>query len=174
MGFTGYAIEKTDRYEIVTKMVEENGGYCPCAVQKTEDTKCICKEFREQTEGTCRCGRYKKEKKYFDTNYSEEKKEGFIKYDSGKLQWTLLPLKQMEDVVKVLMEGAKKYKKDNWKNCNDLDRYKDALMRHVTAYVEGEKIDKEDPLGLSHLAHAVCNCLFLMYFDDKEKENDTK
>lgn len=62
MDLIGYTIEKTDRYEIVTKMVEDNGGYCPCAVQKTEDTKCICKEFREQREGMCRCGRYRKEK----------------------------------------------------------------------------------------------------------------
>lgn len=42
-------------------MVDNNGGYCPCAVFKTPDTKCICKEFREQqTPGLCHCGRYVK------------------------------------------------------------------------------------------------------------------
>ena len=43
-------------------LVDKNDGYCPCAVQKTPDTRCICKEFREQTtEGLCHCGRYAKE-----------------------------------------------------------------------------------------------------------------
>lgn len=42
-------------------LVQENGGYCPCAIEKTEDTKCICKAFREQEEpGLCHCGRYEK------------------------------------------------------------------------------------------------------------------
>ena len=42
-------------------LVDKNGGYCPCAVQKTPDTRCICKEFREKdTPGLCHCGRYEK------------------------------------------------------------------------------------------------------------------
>lgn len=43
------------------ELVEQNGGYCPCAVQKVPETKCICKDFVEQDEpGLCHCGRYKK------------------------------------------------------------------------------------------------------------------
>jgi hypothetical protein len=30
--------------------VEANNGYCPCAIWQTTDTKCMCKDFREQTE----------------------------------------------------------------------------------------------------------------------------
>lgn len=92
----------------------------------------------------------------------------FVKNDKGKLRWSLMPFKQLEEVVKVLMEGAKKYGADNWKNCDDISRYKDALMRHCTAYIEDEKNDPED--NLPHLAHAICNCLFLMWFDGKEKK----
>lgn len=41
--------------------VEANNGYCPCAIWQTEDTKCMCKEFREQEEvGKCHCGRFEK------------------------------------------------------------------------------------------------------------------
>ncbi len=48
-------------YEEVTQRVKENGGYCPCMINKTEDTKCVCKEFRETTEaGECHCGRFVK------------------------------------------------------------------------------------------------------------------
>ena len=49
-------------YELVSKAVADNNGYCPCLIARNEDTKCMCKEFREQnTEGFCRCGRYYKE-----------------------------------------------------------------------------------------------------------------
>lgn len=100
----------------------------------------------------------------------------FIKNDSGKLQWSLMPFEQLEDVVRVLMNGAKKYERDNWKKCDDINRYKDSLMRHVTAYIEGNKFDNE-PGGdnLHHLAHAICNCLFILYFDkgDIEEWNRT-
>lgn len=45
--------------DAIRKAIAQNGGYCPCAIYKTEDTKCRCKEFREQTEpGECHCGLY--------------------------------------------------------------------------------------------------------------------
>lgn len=41
--------------------VKDNDGYCPCLPKRSEDTKCMCKEFKEKkTEGMCRCGLYKK------------------------------------------------------------------------------------------------------------------
>lgn len=48
--------------EIRTSL-KKNGGYCPCALEKTEDTKCMCKEFREMQEGICHCGLYYKTEK---------------------------------------------------------------------------------------------------------------
>lgn len=45
----------------VKNLVEQNDGYCPCAVFRTPDTKCMCKEFRDQTTpGLCHCGRFEK------------------------------------------------------------------------------------------------------------------
>lgn len=44
------------------KAVKDNNGYCPCSLEKTPDTKCMCKEFREMEEGTCHCGLYIKVK----------------------------------------------------------------------------------------------------------------
>lgn len=35
-------------FDEVTKAVQENDGYCPCELQKNEDTKCMCKNFKEQ------------------------------------------------------------------------------------------------------------------------------
>lgn len=45
----------------IAELVQQNDGYCPCAVQHTPETKCICKDFIEQKEpGLCHCGRYEK------------------------------------------------------------------------------------------------------------------
>lgn len=51
----------------VREGLERTGGYCPCRVDRTEDTKCICREFREQMadpdfEGYCHCMLYFKPK----------------------------------------------------------------------------------------------------------------
>jgi hypothetical protein len=45
----------------IRALVKENDGYCPCAIWKNPDTKCMCKEFRDQKEpGACHCGRFEK------------------------------------------------------------------------------------------------------------------
>ena len=99
-----------------------------------------------------------------------------VKHDKDKLKWSLLmSFKSLKDVVRVLMFGARKYPSaDNWKKVPDgKQRYKDALMRHVVAYMNGEKKDEETEL--SHLCHCVCCALFLMEIDNenilKEREN---
>lgn len=47
---------------LIRKKLKDNDGYCPCRLTKTPETKCICKEFLEQEEGTCHCGLYTKTK----------------------------------------------------------------------------------------------------------------
>ena len=46
----------------VKKKLKKNNGYCPCKLNKNEDTKCMCKEFRDQIsrneQGYCYCGLY--------------------------------------------------------------------------------------------------------------------
>lgn len=53
--------------EAIKKGLEKRGGYCPCRIEKSEDNKCICKEFKEQLadpnfEGYCHCRLYYKSK----------------------------------------------------------------------------------------------------------------
>ena len=56
------SIKMTDNVKlqkIILDKLKENNGYCPCRIEQTPDTKCMCKEFREQTNtGTCHCGLY--------------------------------------------------------------------------------------------------------------------
>ena len=47
--------------------LKRTGGYCPCRLQHTEETMCMCEEFRAQIadpefEGFCHCRLYYKEK----------------------------------------------------------------------------------------------------------------
>lgn len=82
----------------------------------------------------------------------------------SKNRWSLIPWSEMEEVAEIMTLGAKKYDVDNWKKL-DIPTYQDALLRHVTAYMRGEKQDRED--GYSHLAHAICNCMFLSWFENR-------
>lgn len=86
------------------------------------------------------------------------------KFDSGKLRWRLVPWQQFREVVEVLNIGADKYGEHNWIYVPDAkNRYFDALMRHVMAWASGETNDPED--GKSHLAHAICCLLFIMWME---------
>jgi ferredoxin-thioredoxin reductase catalytic subunit len=64
------AVRLNEDKEVVRQIKEglkAKGGYCPCRLQKTEENKCICREFREQIadpdfEGYCHCMLYYKSK----------------------------------------------------------------------------------------------------------------
>lgn len=50
-----------DEYEEAYKVVNANGGYCPCSLEKIPDTLCPCKKFLESIDlGKCDCGKYVK------------------------------------------------------------------------------------------------------------------
>lgn len=90
--------------------------------------------------------------------------EDFIKFDSGKLRYSLVPPKAMKELAKVLTYGAKKYKPNNWQRVDNTERYVDALYRHLEAWRSGEKVDVDSKL--SHLNHALANVAFLVHFED--------
>ena len=45
------------------RQLQETRGFCPCAIEWNEATKCVCVAFREALakgeEGECNCGKYK-------------------------------------------------------------------------------------------------------------------
>lgn len=108
------------------------------------------------------------EKLNIDCGLSEDIHSGKgVKADNGKPDWSLVELKAIEGMVEVLTFGAKKYAPDNWKKVPDAKkRYFAALIRHLTAWQNGELVDPES--GKSHLDHAMCNLYFLKYFDQEK------
>lgn len=63
-------IRLNENQEIVAnikKGLERTGGYCPCRLERSEENKCMCQEFRDQIadpefEGYCHCLLYYKER----------------------------------------------------------------------------------------------------------------
>lgn len=96
---------------------------------------------------------------------SESKKNDF---KDGKLRWDLLPLKEIEDIVRVYTAGAAKYGDNNWQNLdNGLERYKAALLRHLVEFEKGNTTDEET--GCAHLAQCAWNAIAMLYLSKKEK-----
>ncbi len=119
-------------------------------------------------------------KPYKFPSFTEEDmtvKGAAIKHDSGKLDWSLIPWDSVEEILKVLEFGKHKYAAWNWSSNGGFKytRIFNSLIRHLFAWVRGE--DKDPESGLSHLAHAGCNILFLLYFvrhKDKYTTNDDR
>ena len=61
-----YKIVLSDDIELVAEVnrqLQETKGYCPCALYRAPEYKCICQSFREALakgeETECNCGKYK-------------------------------------------------------------------------------------------------------------------
>lgn len=107
-------------------------------------------------------------------NYSETKpseSEG-LRYNDGKLKWSLVDFDALEDMVKVLEFGAQKYSANNWKKGLNTDEIAESMMRHLFAYLQGEDIDPES--GLPHTGHIMCNAMFLSYMHKFVPKSDTR
>ena len=83
------------------------------------------------------------------------------KADAGKPRLALVPPAIIEAVGRVRTFGTEKYgDPENWRQVEP-QRYRDALMRHICAYLrDPDSVDPES--GLKHLEHIACNVAFLL------------
>jgi len=89
---------------------------------------------------------------------------GGLKYDGGKLDFSLVDDDAEAETAAVLTYGATKYEPGNWSKVDGAgDRYYAALRRHLHAFRKGETLDRETKLH--HLAHAACCVHFLLGLD---------
>ena len=134
----------------------EDGYCCTHCVMLDEDGNC--------SDNQTRCG-----DGYFleaDETTTKPTSSG-IKYDTDKVQYSLVPSYALEAVAKNLTAGLQKYKeRDNWKKVpNAEQRYLDALYRHLEAHRRGEIYDADnaDP-STTHMSAVAVNALFLLEF----------
>lgn len=108
-------------------------------------------------------------KKLAEYNLPYEVVGDFLKFDSKKLRYDLIPPEFLKEIAKVYTYGANKYKEGNWQKVDDPHKaYVGAAMRHLEAFRQGEMNDPESTL--MHLAHAATNLSFLISLKTKPKK----
>lgn len=131
----------------------------------TPDTKPTCKQSDLSGFEYCEKTTYSDKLSPPPTNNSEG-----LRLDEGKARWDLLPYDGLEEVVKVLMFGSRKYGDDNWTKGISYRRTFSCVLRHMWKWfmskVYGTSgLDEES--GLSHLAHACTDVLMLVTYEKR-------
>lgn len=95
------------------------------------------------------------------------------KSDGGKIRPTLVPTEIIRAIAKVREYGCEKYgDPENWRRVEP-ERYRDAMYRHMLAYIDNPAgVDEES--GLPHLWHLVCNAAFLIELEKDDATNPLK
>lgn len=94
------------------------------------------------------------------------------KFDTDKPRMELLDSYALTEIAKVMTFGAKKYASHNWRKGIEWGRLIGAAQRHIAAFNDGEDLDPES--DLSHLAHAGCCIMFLLWHTQKKTELDDR
>lgn len=112
-----------------------------------------------------------KESSKWITLSAENEPSQTAKADAGKLQITLVPRQIIRDIAEVRMYGNRKYgDPDNWKQV-DIKRYRDALCRHLLAYLDDpDSVDEES--GIPHYKHLACNVAFICEMEKWKNEEE--
>lgn len=96
-----------------------------------------------------------------------------IKADGGKPKLSLVPTEIIKDIARIREYGCNKYPEggpNNWKLVEP-ERYRDAMFRHLLAYIEDpEGLDEES--GFPHLWHLATNCAFLCELEKIRKTDE--
>ena len=94
------------------------------------------------------------------------------KFDNGKPDLSFIPGIALNEAAQVLMFGADKYGKANWKAGIHHQRLIASALRHLTAYNDGQDTDPES--GLSHVSHALVNLMMLIWMMANRPELDNR
>jgi len=97
---------------------------------------------------------------------------GGTKHDTGKSRVDLLPPSPLLEVGYVLAHGVDVYGARNWEAGFVWTRNIGAALRHIFKFMAGEDLDIKS--GRHHLAHAICELLFLLEFTRTHPELDDR
>lgn len=88
-----------------------------------------------------------------------------VKADDGKIRPTLVPSSLIRAVATIREYGVQKYgDPENWRSVEP-QRYRDAMYRHLLAYIDDPE-GKDEESGLPHLWHLACNVAFLIEMEE--------
>lgn len=96
-----------------------------------------------------------------------------LRYNDGKVDFSLLPVDALEAEARVWAMGEKKYGRDNWQKLwgdKTVNVVMASLLRHAFAIQKGEELDPES--GEQHAAHIRCNAAMLIrYFNQRGRDD---
>ena len=95
-------------------------------------------------------------------------KDRSLRHNSGKPDYSLIPMAALAEVAKVLEYGASKYERGNWLKPTSWEVSFACLQRHMSAWQAGE--DNDDESGRSHIAHAACNLIQMLHMLENHPE----
>ena len=104
---------------------------------------------------------------------------GHLPQDMTYVQWRFTAVAAAEEV---LQHGKKKYGADNWQKLRNFKtRYHAAIVRHsapvfhtdLPPHADTALTADDKDSGLPHWKHVVCNCVFLLWNDIKDRESST-
>jgi hypothetical protein len=115
--------------------------------------------------------------KEFTNDSAEDVAKGAIKYDGGKAPIyrgaiSYFP-RALAAVASISAFGARKYAWKGWESVPDgINRYSDAMVRHLTEEGKGEVLDPDS--GLLHASHTAWGALARLELILKEQEADAE
>ncbi len=114
----------------------------------------------------------------------EIKKEQGLRYNKGKVKYSLIPKSAIKELASVLTYGAEKYTvrddkgniisdgSNNWRKGLTWQSVRDSIDRHLAAFDDSQDFDDES--HLLHLGHVMANVSFLIDFYKTFPEGDNR
>lgn len=96
-----------------------------------------------------------------------------VKYDTGKPDFTLVPIEAMEMMAEGFAYGARKYRRSNYRQSGlEWTRLAAACLRHVYQWLFVSTIDAES--GCNHISLALCSLAMLAFQIKNHPETDNR
>jgi len=96
-----------------------------------------------------------------------KKKPAGLHKDAGKSQVESISPRALLLLGDVLTYGCRKYAKFNWTAGINVTQIYASTLRHLLKWYNGEDLDDES--SLPHLAHALCDAMFLLEYMDNPR-----
>jgi hypothetical protein len=87
-------------------------------------------------------------------------------------RYDLIPWDEIDQLAQLYGYGATKYEDRNWEKGYEFSKSYAALLRHLTAWWNGEDVDPEHQL--SHMTSVIFHALALMYFLERHPQFDDR
>ena len=128
----------------------------------------LAERAKAHDENDARMMEYMQPRKPVNASDIEEVINRSLRHNTGKPDYSLIPMAALAEVAKVLEYGASKYERGNWLKPTSWEVSFACLQRHMSAWQAGE--DNDDESGRSHIAHAACNLIQMLHMLENHPE----